>query len=243
MFNFFSKEKKPAKFWFNTDIHCHVLPAIDDGAQNIDQSLAIISDLCDMGIDRIIASPHITQITFENTPQTLQQAQQQLDEALLNTDLNVTVTHAAENRIDDLLAENIKNNTLLTLPGNYLLIENAFIQEPMQLDELVFDLQVRGYRPILAHPERYPYYHLHPDRYKHLHRNNLLFQINALSLAGAYGKQQKKMAEWLIDNQLVDFVGTDVHNTTHTATLKAYLTTSDAKKHAKKLPNLLNDTL
>lgn len=243
MFNFFSKPKQPLKFWFETDIHCHVLPGVDDGAQDVNESLAIISDLADMGIKRIIASPHITQVTFENTADTLNGAQAELDSALADAGIAVPVTHSAENRIDDLLIDNIKNNTLITLPDNYIIIENAFIQEPMQLDDVVFDLQVRGYRPILAHPERYSYYHNHTGRYRNLQEKGLLFQVNMLSLAGAYGRSQKKMAEWLIEKGYVDFLGTDVHNTKHTALLRDYLTTKDAQKHAEALPNPLNNTL
>lgn len=243
MFNFFSKAPKSNKFWFKTDIHCHVLPGIDDGAQETDASLAIISDLAEMGIERIIASPHITQATFENNAETLDAAQASLDAALAAAGIDIPVTHSAENRIDDLLINNIKNNTLLTLPGNYVIIENSFMQEPMQIDDIVFDLQVRGYHPILAHPERYGYYHNHPGRYRQLHEKGLLFQVNALSLAGAYGRSQKKMGEYLIEKGYVDFIGTDSHNTTHTALLKKYLSTKDAARHAAALPNLLNDIL
>lgn len=243
MFTFFSKPKQPQNFWFKTDIHCHVLPGIDDGAKDVDDSIALISGLAGLGIERIIASPHITQVTFENNAETLDAAQAQLDEALQQAGITIPVTHSAENRIDDLLIDNLNKGKLITLPDNHILIENAFLQEPMQLDDIVFDLQVRGYRPILAHPERYSYYHNHPGRYRNLHEKGLLFQVNALSLAGAYGRSEKKMAEWLIEKGYVDFLGTDVHNTKHISVLTNYLCTKDATKHAQALPNLLNDTL
>ena len=85
------------------------------------------------------------------------------------------------------------------------------MQEPWNLETLIFDLQVKGMQPILAHPERYSYYYNRKDRLKELHKTGLMFQINLLSPAGAYGKAERKAAEYLIKEGLVDFIGTDLH--------------------------------
>lgn len=241
MFNFFSKSKEPIKFWFSTDIHCHIIPGVDDGSPNVEKSIALISDLHSFGINRIIATPHIACETFENTPEILDAAQAKLDEAMKAQDMtDVQVTHAAENRIDDRLHDNMKNGTLLAYPNKYILIENSFVQEPWDLEQTIFDLQVRGYQPILAHPERYLYYHLKHGRYKELHEK-VMFQVNVLSLAGYYGKEVKKVAEEMMHNGMIDFLGTDTHSRRHTECFREYLTTRDARKHRDALADTIKN--
>ena len=117
---------------------------------------------------------------------------QELQAELARRGNSIPVSHSAEYRIDELLTKRIADNNLCFLPNDYMIIENAFLQEPWNLDQLIFDLQVRGIKPILAHPERYSYYYNKPARYETLHNSGLAFQINLLSLAGAYGKAEKK---------------------------------------------------
>lgn len=242
MFNFFSKSKTPLKLWFSTDIHCHVIPGVDDGSPDAETSVQLVERMADLGLTRIIATPHITDITFPNSAETLNPAQAELDEAMRQHGLtDVTVTHAAENRIDDLFNSNLKAGTVITYPNNWLLIENSYVQEPWELESLVFDLQVRGYKPILAHPERYLYYHRTPQRYEVLHRT-LPFQVNLLSLAGYYGRDERRMAENLLERGMVDFIGTDTHGMRHLDCLREYLTTRDARRHAAALARIGNDT-
>lgn len=241
MFNFFSRSTKPINFWFSTDIHCHVIPGVDDGSPDAETSVSLISDLADMGIKRILATPHIACETFENTPEILDAAQAELDAALSAHGItDITVTHAAENRIDDMLQKNMADNNLLAYPNNYILIENSFVQEPFDLEQTIFDLQVRGYQPILAHPERYLYYHTKGDRYKQLH-DKVMFQVNVLSLSGYYGKHIKKIAEEMIDAGMVDFLGTDTHGERHIESFRQYLCSRDARRHRDALTSLKND--
>lgn len=180
------------------------------------------------GIERIIASPHVTQDTFENTAATLDPALDKLRDELRKRGNGIEVTHSAEYRIDGLLSQRLEDNDLMPYPNDYLLIENSFLQEPWNIDQLAFDLQVRGLRPILAHPERYLYYHHRLERYRQLHDAGLMLQINLLSLAGAYGSAEQKIARHLIKEGLVDFIGTDLHNTRHADAIDAYLQTSAA---------------
>jgi tyrosine-protein phosphatase YwqE len=231
MFNFFSRSKQPIKFWFTTDIHCHIIPGVDDGSPDAETSVQLIGDLADMGIKRILATPHIACETFENTPEILDRAQAELDAAMqANGMTDIRVLHAAENRIDDMLQNNMKAGTLLAYPNNYILIENSFVQEPWDLEQTIFDLQVRGYQPILAHPERYLYYHLKHGRYKELH-DKVMFQVNVLSLAGYYGKETKKVAEEMMNNGWIDFLGTDTHANRHIECFREYLAGRDARRH------------
>ncbi len=244
MFNFLHKKAKgPARLCFNTDIHCHIVPGVDDGSPDAQTSADLIERMQRWGITRIFASPHVTQYTFENTPGTIEPAMAELKTELTARGNNISIDHSAEYRLDDMFNDVISGGRPMTLPDNYLLIENPFVQEPWNLDELVFDLLVKGYRPILAHPERYPYYFNKKKRYSDLHQAGLLFQINILSLAKAYGKEECKIAEYLIKEGLVDFAGTDLHHSRHADYIDKYLTTSDAHAHMADLKvTLMNDS-
>ena len=245
MFNIFrSKSKEPAELCFHTDIHCHIVPGVDDGSPDAKTSADLIERMQKWGISRIYASPHVTQYSFENTPATIEPAMAKLQEELDRRGNAIAVGHSAEYRIDDILYDLVEHRQpLMTLPNNYLLIENSFMQEPGNLQQLAFDLQVKGYRPVLVHPERYSYYYNKKSRYAELHNAGLLFQINLLSLAKAYGKPECKMAEYLISQGFVDFIGTDLHNHAHADAIDSYLRTADARAHMADLtPRVLNDT-
>lgn len=244
MFDFLKKKSKdPVELCFTTDIHCHIVPGVDDGSPDASTSADLIERMQAWGIKRIIASPHVTQNTFENDATTIEPAMASLRAELNRRSNNIEVSHSAEYRIDELFTRRLANDDLWYLPNKYLIIENAFLQEPWNLDQLVFDLQVKGIKPILAHPERYSYYYTRPERYQALHNSGLEFQINLLSLAGAYGKTEKKIAEQLIDKGLVDFIGTDLHKASHADAIDSYLRTSEARKHMDALRGVVkNDT-
>lgn len=244
MFNFFrSRPKEPVKFCFHTDIHCHVVPGIDDGAKTPESAADLIERMQGWGIDRIIASPHVTQETFENSAATIDPALGRLHAELASRGNGIDVSHSAEYRIDGLLSQRLAENDIMPYPNDYLLIENSFLQEPWNIDELVFDLQVRGYKPILAHPERYLYYHHRPERYKQLHDAGLALQINVLSLAGYYGAGEQKMARDLLKEGMVDFIGTDLHNSRHADSIDAYLRTSAARADMETLSACIKNDL
>lgn len=244
MFNLFNRTpKEPAKLAFSTDIHCHIIPGIDDGAPDAATGADLVDRLRGWGITRIIASPHVTQHTFENNIDTITAALEELKAELRLRGRDDSIEHSAENRIDELMYRNLEDGTLIKMPNDYVLIENSFMQEPWNLENLIFDLQIKGYRPILAHPERYDYYHNKHERLETLHNAGLLMQINLLSLAGAYGKAERKMAEWLMDKDLVDFVGTDLHMEPHARAIDKYLLTKEAHRDMDRLRGrLLNDT-
>ncbi|MCH5221487.1 MAG: hypothetical protein J1F05_04050 [Muribaculaceae bacterium] len=227
MFNFFSRNKNesPTELCFDTDIHCHIIPGVDDGSRNVETSVTLIEQMQQWGIKQIIASPHVTQYTFENDLSTITPAIEKLKAELDARGNSLKLSHAAEYRIDELFMHRLEKGDVMLLPNNYILIENSFIQEPWNIDQLIFDLQVKGFRPILAHPERYSYYYTRKNRYSELHNAGLLFQINLLSLAGEYGKGERKFAEYLMEQGLVDFIGTDIHRQAHIDTINKYLTT------------------
>ena len=240
MFHFFTKSRQPITFCFSTDIHAHIIPGIDDGAPDAETSLKLIDAMHHMGIDTIFASPHIAEGAFENTRTSITTAYETLMAALNRTGrTDVAIKCHAENRIDNMLLENISRGAVPTLPDGYALIENSFIQEPWNLEQLIFDMQVKGYRPILAHPERFSYYDMR--RLKKLHER-IPFQINMLSFAGYYGKDICRKAVMLAREGFADFLGTDIHSMRHIDCLQRYLTTADAKRHRAILePIVRND--
>lgn len=243
LLNFFSKNNTPAKLPFKTDIHCHIIPGVDDGSPDSATSSELVERMRAWGIEKIIATPHVTESTFENTPDILDPALDELLTELNKRNIRIPITLSSENRIDDYFREQLATGQITPFPNNYILVENSFIQEPWQLDQFLFDLKVKGYKPILAHPERFVYYYdEHPQRYDELHHAGTLFQINVLSLAGAYSKKEKRAAERLIEKGYVDFLGTDLHNHRHADAIDAYLRTKDARNHFSALENrLLND--
>lgn len=244
MFNFFSRKRQQQPLFFETDIHCHVVPGIDDGSPDIETSVSLIEQMAGWGMKRIFASPHITYGSFENTPDSIRQAFEPLNEAVKEKGIDIKLDYSAENRIDDLFIKNFENNSLLTLPGDLVLVENSYMQEPWNLDQLLFDLQVKGMRPILVHPERYNYYYGKKGRYEAIHNNGIAFQVNLLSLAGHYGKEEKKIAESLIAKGLVDYIGTDIHRQAHIEAINRYLASKDYEKHRAALSGrILNDSI
>ncbi|MCM1518626.1 MAG: hypothetical protein NC117_08300 [Pseudoflavonifractor sp.] len=243
MFGLFKKKEQPASLFFSTDIHCHILPGIDDGSPDVTTSAELVERMKSWGISRIIASPHVTMETFENTPATIRPALESLKAELASRGVDLDLSHSAEYRIDEFFTRQLDEGNVIPLPNNYLLVENSFIQEPWGLDQFLFDLKVKGYRPILAHPERYHYYHSHRDRYDNLHSTGTLFQINLLSLAGYYGSAERNVANKLVENGLVDFIGTDLHNHRHADYIESYLKSKDYRRLLSSGLTLLNDTL
>lgn len=242
LFKYFSKKNDPIQLPYTTDVHSHVLPGVDDGSQDVESSLFLLRNMEKWGIRHAIATPHVAE-GFPNTADILDTALETLQAEIAKTDMAIKVSRSSENRIDDFFRRQLEAGEIKTLPNNYILVENSFLQEPWQLDQFLFDLKIKGYNPILAHPERFFYYHsVSPVRYDQLHRAGNLFQINVLSLAGAYGRDEKKAAEKLIEKGYVDFLGTDLHTPRHVEIIDAYLRSKDARRHFQMLAGkLLND--
>lgn len=242
MFNFLRKKKENVTLFYNTDVHCHILPGVDHGSQSVEQSLEMLEEEIKMGISRVICTSHVTAETFENTPETLTQAFQTLSQAVKEAGLDIELHASAEYRIDEYWDSQYSQGNVLPMPGNYILMENSFQQELLQLDELLFDLMLKGYKPILAHPERYGYYSHRHNRYEKMHSQGVKFQINLLSLAGYFGQGARDNAMWLVKNGMVDMLGTDMHNLEHAHIIQDYLRSKDWKKLSVQLtPHIIND--
>jgi len=226
MFGIFKKKeyKKDITFDYSSilvDMHSHVLPGIDDGAKNPEESIELIKKMMALGIKKIIATPHIMADYYRNTAETINDALALLKTELEKQNIDIEVEAAAEHYFDETFEGRITRGDLMTIGDNYVLFEFSFINHPPNTVQVVQKLKDLGYKPILAHPERYPY--LDIDQLKTLHEWGLLFQINTISLTGYYGKETKKAAENLIDNQLVDFISSDMHHLRHAEALKQAL--------------------
>lgn len=229
------------------DMHSHLLPGLDDGAATLDDSLALLRELRRLGFRRLVMTPHIMGDFYKNTPESIRAALTVLREAAAAQGLDdVVMECAAEYYLDEFLGHKLADGTeMLTFGGaqRYLLFETSYMNEPLNLFETIFEMQAQGYRPVLAHPERYNYFYGRLAEIEKLRRNHgVLLQINLNSLAGYYSPAAQKLAEQLIDAQLVDFVGTDTHHLRHTATLGRKTAVLPYFRKLMDLP-LLNQTL
>lgn len=223
------------------DIHNHILPGIDDGAKNVNESIDLIKKLKGLGVKQFNATPHVMQDFYPNTDETIGNAYQLLLEHLnRNTVSDIIINPAAEYMLDDYF-ENVvlEERNLFSLKGNYILIELSYFQAPINFEDLIFKIKTYGYLPVLAHPERYSFYHNNLDYYKRLKKLGCFFQLNLLSLSDHYGKGVEKTANYLIEEKLIDFVGTDVHNDNHIIKLTNLVL---SKKLAKKLNKIIIKT-
>ncbi|SFB20972.1 Tyrosine-protein phosphatase YwqE [Flavobacterium swingsii] len=210
---FFNKNKTVLKDLIpenHVDIHSHLLPGIDDGAQTIDDTLFLLDSLKNMGVSKFITTPHIFSGFWDNTKDKIQAL-----ELETNSNNNTSFKAAAEYLMDDHFISLFQKGEILTLKDNYVLVEMSYLNPPIQLFDIIFDLQIAGYKPVLAHPERYAFYHNNFDLYQKLKNAGCLFQLNLLSTVGYYGKEVAHAAEKLLKKGLIDFVGSDVHHKKH----------------------------
>lgn len=222
MFNFFKTKKTEENIHnslpVSTDIHSHILSGIDDGSPDVESSLVLIKGMMDLGIRKFIATPHIIGDLYRNTPQTINTALEETKAACKKAGMDVELSAAAEYMIDDYFLELLKKKSpLLTLHKNILLTEISYSTPPVNLEAITATIIAEGYKPILAHPERYHFYHYNPDIYYHLKEMGFHLQVNLLSLTGYYGKGVKKAARFLIQKNLASLVGTDLHHKYHLA--------------------------
>ena len=229
MFNLFKKNKKAdgampfkGQLPVTVDMHSHILPGIDDGSPDIDTSILLVQGLYDLGIRTCIATPHIIGDLYRNNDETIETALGQLQQALVTAGLPMHVSAAAEYMLDDHFMELLQQQKpLRTLHNNLLLTEIPYTSEPVNLPEMVFHIITGGYQPVLAHPERYFYFHDNFKGYKKLKDLGFILQVNLLSLTGYYGKHAAQAARYLLEEGLADLVGTDLHHDRHLTAFKS----------------------
>lgn len=197
------------------DIHSHLLPGIDDGAKTIGETAKLATAFKEIGISQFITTPHISHYIWNNTSQTIIENSIETKLALESNNIKMPFLAAAEYFMDDWFENHFKTEKLLTLKDNYVLVEMSYMNAPVQLYKILFDLQVAGYIPVLAHPERYLFYHKNLNEYEKLKKAGCLFQLNLLALVGYYGERINAIANHLLKKRMYDFTGTDVHHSKH----------------------------
>ena len=248
MFNFFTRSGKnvvPDLSFIGVDMHSHLLPGIDDGLIELEQTVQFVKELQLLGYNKLICTPHILADLYPNSPETILPKLAMVQEALQKAGVNIKIEAAAEYMIDHEFTELIarsKKEDLLTIGKEYILVEMSFLSPSPNFEKVIFDIRMLGLQPILAHPERYSYYHNQYFQYEHFKELGCKLQVNLLSLSGGYGPKVKKIADQLLKNQMADFLGTDMHHEKHLAMLKKLAT----QKYFYELVSnaqLLNKTL
>lgn len=241
----FDKEEKTHPNIVKVDMHSHILPNLDDGSESLENSLELVENMVQLGYEKLIMTPHIMGDFYKNTPESIREKLSILQKGVDDKGWNIQLDIAAEYYIDESFSKKIeKNDFLLTLgdtPYNYVLVETSYMNKPSNLYEIIFEMKTLGYQPVLAHPERYTYLYESFDKFKEIYERGVSFQINLNSLTGHYSGTAKKYVEQLIDNEMVDFIGSDCHGIKHIHTLKKAMST----KHYAKLEklNLFNNSL
>ncbi len=216
---FFKSKSATGKADFSllkTDMHSHLLPGIDDGSPDMETSLQLIRGMTELGFSKLITTPHIMWDMYKNTREVILDKLDQLRTAVKAEGLTVEINAAAEYFLDDYVAGLLKKNEpLLTISGNKVLVEFSLAHPSMSLKDILFEMQMQGYQPIIAHPERYIYLERNKEFYEELKDIGCLFQLNLLSLSNHYGKSVLELAQYLIKKEYYELVGTDLHNYRH----------------------------
>ncbi|WP_435254348.1 tyrosine-protein phosphatase [Tenacibaculum sp. A30] len=216
---FFKKKELPLHEVFPdgfVDIHSHLLPGIDDGAKDLENSISLISKMYSYGIKNFITTPHVLGDVYPNSSETIKNKLEEVRIELKKQGFSdVNINAAAEYMMDERFVERLKADDILTLKDNYILVEMSYFNAPYNLYDILFEIQLKGYKPVLAHPERYNFYHGDFQNFYKLKKAGCVFQLNLLSLTEQYGKGVQKTAQKLLSENMYDFVGTDTHHHNH----------------------------
>ena len=235
LFNFFKKTTRletPVDLsTLGCDIHSHFIPGIDDGAKTIEDSVQMITELHKMGYKKVITTPHIMSDYYRNTPEIILGGLDKMRAALKEANIPIEVNAASEYYLDYDFERKLDEEKLLTFGDNHLLFEISYMNPPDNLMHVIFKMQLHGYKPVLAHPERYNFWHTDFKKYETFIDKGVLLQMNINSLTGYYSISTKKIAEQMIDKNMISFLGTDCHHIGHIDLIKNVV----YEKHLQKL--------
>lgn len=222
----FTRQKKyPADLGAKlmVDIHSHLLPGIDDGAPTMDHTIGMLRKFEELGYQKLIFTPHVMSGVYENTSEIILKKLDEVQQVSRDLGLNLVLEASAEYYFDETLFERIRNNDLLPFSGNHILFEFSFRNQPAQIEELIFQLKSAGYQPVLAHFERYMYFHPTVETAKSLRERGCFIQVNLNSFTGHYGSEVKNQAIRLLKAGLIDILGSDCHRLQHLQLLESSL--------------------
>ena len=212
------------------DIHSHLIPGIDDGAKTPEEALILIKKLQELGFKEIITTPHTYSDYYPNTSAAILNGLENLRSILKENNIDIPLKAASEYFLDDHFESLLNANDILTFDGKHVLVEMSFFAAPPKLFQYLFKIQTKGYKPVLAHPERYSFYEGDLKKFEALKEAGCLFQINALSVSGYYGPLVQRDAQKLIKAGMIDLIGTDMHHERHAEMLKKALHSADMQK-------------
>ncbi len=224
------------------DIHSHLIPGIDDGSPSIPDSLVLAKGFVELGYKKAVTTPHVMSDFYRNSPEIIRNGLANLNLAIKEAAIPIEIQAAAEYYIDYEFLKKVGKQELMTFGNNYVLVEFSFVEPPRNMKEAFFELQTNGYRPVLAHPERYLYWNRNPKELLELKERDVLFQVNLLSLAGNYGPEVCRASEMLIEHKMVEWLGSDMHHTNHLENLKTIQLKESLVEKLHRLP-LLNHSL
>jgi tyrosine-protein phosphatase YwqE len=232
---FLFKKKKsgpPADFTLlKADMHSHLIPGIDDGSPDMATSLELIKGLKELGYSKLITTPHIMWDMYKNSREIILERLEALKGAVSAAGIDIEINAAAEYFLDDHVEGLLKNKIpLLTISKNWVLSEFSLAYPSHSLKSILFDMQMQGYQPVIAHPERYIYLEKNKEFYDELKDAGCLFQLNLPSLGGYYGKSVQELAQYLIKKDYYDLIGTDLHHFRHLEALQNPSLASQLKK-------------
>jgi len=244
IFSFFKKKNEYPKeviSQLHTDIHSHLIPGIDDGARDMEESILLLKKMKALGYKKIITTPHIMLDGYKNTPKNIFEGLERVRRAVKEEQIDIEIDAAAEYYLDDGFYDQLKDPEILGI-GGYLLVETSYVAKPLQFDAMIFEIQAAGFKPMLAHPERYRYIKDPQNEYRLMKEKGIFFQVNLNSFLGHYGSEAKRKAEFLSRTGMIDFLGSDVHRMKQAEILGEVLR-SEALRTLFSNNTILNETL
>ena len=213
--------------FLRNDIHSHLIPGIDDGSPDMNITIQLLEKFIDLGYKKVITTPHIMSDYFKNTSDIINSGLEDVRNEIEKRQLKIQIEAAAEYNLEPEFEDLLEKNNLLTFgPEKYLLFELSFFDEPPRVNDVIWKMREKGVSPVLAHVERYAYWHKDYDKIEEMINRGVKLQLNIGSITGAYGPEVKKVADRLIKDKVIDFVGSDCHHEQHLEMIS----------HASRLP-------
>ncbi|MBN2896759.1 MAG: capsular biosynthesis protein [Campylobacterales bacterium] len=224
------------------DLHSHLIPGIDDGAESMDEAIELILRLKALGYTKLITTPHIASHRYLNTSQIILDGLKELRIELRVRNIDIEIEAASEYYLDEHFMQLLEQRDILTFGGSFVLFELSYVNHPLSLFEMIKRMQEAGYKPVLAHPERYLYMYKAFEKFEQLKTMGVCFQLNLNSLTGYYSAEVKAAAMALLDRGMIDFIGSDTHKARHVQTLSGVFD-APAYAHLCARNRLLNNLL
>jgi len=202
--------------FLRNDIHSHLIPGIDDGSPDMETTISLLKKFIDLGYEKVITTPHVMSDYYKNNPEIILSGLNNIRKEIKKQNLNIEIEAAAEYNLEPEFEKLLDDGNLLSFgTEKYLLFELSFFDEPLRLNETIWRMIEKGFVPVLAHVERYGYWHNNYDKIEEMINRGVKLQLNIGSVTGTYGPEVKKFAERLIKDEIIDFVGSDCHHQHH----------------------------